>query len=166
MSIILILYENDINIFNIKRHKYKTDYITYKKTDLSKLNNFNEINGHDLYNIDDGVYYVLLFNKKDSSEYYTFLKTLIENEYRVFYIDLSKEDNLFLKEPNEFGMIINKDRFIKVNARDFEYYVNGKEFILKELKSEVNEVIKNNTLKKIEEENKKQEENVENTENQ
>ena len=157
--------------------KFKQEYITYKKTDFTKLKDFNELGGHDLYNVDDGVYYVLVSKKKDTSEYYTFIKTLMENGYRVFYVDMAKEDNFFLKEPNEFGISFINDKFIKVNGRDYEYYVDGKDFILKELKSETNEVIKNNTLKKIEEENEKalqeleekqnkeNQENIENTEN-
>ena len=171
LAVILILYINDINLFNIKKGKFKIEYITYKKTEITKVKDFNEINGNDIYNVDDGVYYVLVFKKKDSSEYYTFVKTLLENGYRVFYVDLSKEENFFLKDPNQYGMSFNKDKFIKVNNRDFEYYVDGKEFILSELKSETNEVIKNNTLKKIEEESNKaleeeqNKENVENTEN-
>lgn len=164
---ILILYINDINVFNLKKGKYKVDNITYKITELSKLTNFNEINGHDIYNGQDEVYYVLVFKKKDVSEYYTFVKTLIENNYKVFYVDSTKEENFFLKEPNETGLIITKDRFIKVNNHDFEYYVDGKEFILKELKSESNEVIKQNTIRKIEEENKiEEQQNVENTPNE
>ncbi|MBR3490081.1 MAG: hypothetical protein IKH36_01200 [Bacilli bacterium] len=164
---ILILYINDINVFNLKKGKYKVDNITYKITELSKLTNFNEINGHDIYNGQDEVYYVLVFKKKDVSEYYTFVKTLIENNYKVFYVDSTKEENFFLREPNETGLIITKDRFIKVNNHDFEYYVDGKEFILKELKSESNEVIKQNTIRKIEEENKiEEQQNVENTPNE
>ena len=164
---ILILYINDINVFNLKKGKYKVDNITYKITELSKLTDFNEINGHDIYNGQDEVYYVLVFKKKDVSEYYTFVKTLTENNYKVFYVDSTKEENLFLREPNETGLIITKDRFIKVNNHDFEYYVDGKEFILKELKSESNEVIKQNTIRKIEEENKiEEQQNVENTPNE
>lgn len=164
---ILILYINDINVFNLKKGKYKVDNITYKITELSKLTDFNEINGHDIYNGQDEVYYVLVFKKKDVSEYYTFVKTLTENNYKVFYVDSTKEENFFLREPNETGLIITKDRFIKVNNHDFEYYVDGKEFILKELKSESNEVIKQNTIRKIEEENKiEEQQNVENTPNE
>ena len=165
LFVILILYINDVNVFRFSSGKYKVDNITYKSTDLSKLTDFNEINGHDIYNGEDEVYYVLVFKKKDSSEYYTFIKTLIENNYKVFYVDLNKEDNIFLKEPNETGLTISKDRFIKVNNHDFEFYVDGKEYILKELRSETNEVIKQNTLRKIEEENKKTEENEQNVEN-
>lgn len=168
LAAVLILYVNDINVFNIEKGKYKADYITYKKTEFSKVTDFNEINGHDLYNGEDEVYYVLIFKKKDTSEYYTFVKTLIENGYKVFYIDMNKEENLFLNEPNETGHVIKANRFIKVNNKDFEYYVDGKENILRELKDETNEVIKNNTLKKIEEENQKaleEQENKENVEN-
>lgn len=171
LSAVLVLYVNDINVFNVNKGKYVEDNITYKKTNINKLTNFNEINGHDIYKGEDEVYYVLLFKKSDISEYYTFIKTLIENNYKVYYVDLNKEDNFFLKEGNETGLIVNKDRFLKVNSHDFEYYVDGKEFILKELKSETNEVIKQNTLRKIEEENQKtleelNKENVENTTNE
>ena len=168
LCLILVLYVNGINILHLKTSTFKSNSITYKKTDFKKLKDFNEIGGHDIYNVDDGVYYVLISKKKESSEYYTFIKTLIENGYRVFFVDMNKEDNLFLREPNEYGIPFNKDKFIKVNARDYEYYVDGKEFILKELKSETNEVIKNNTLKSIEEENEKileEEQNKENVEN-
>ncbi|MBR2603721.1 MAG: hypothetical protein IKE10_01675 [Bacilli bacterium] len=155
LVVILVLYVKGYNIFNIKMGMYKQTYITYKKTNINKLEDFNEINGHDIYKIDDGIYYVLIFKKKDESEYYTFFKTLIENEYKVYYIDMSKEENQFLLGPNETGHIIKSNRFVKVNDRDFEYYIDGKENILKELKDETNEVIKNNTLKKIEEENER-----------
>lgn len=169
LVVILVLYVKGYNIFNIKMGVYKQNYITYKKTNIKKVENLNELNGHDIYNVDDGVYYVLIFKKKEDSEYYTFFKTLIENEYRVYYVDMSKEENQFLLSPNETGHVIKANRFIKVNERDFEYYIDGKENILKELRNETNEVIKNNTLKKIEEENnkileeEKQKENVENT---
>ena len=172
---ILVLYINGVNILHINSSSFRNSNITYKKTNVNKLTDFNEINGHDIYKLEDEVYYVLVFKKKDVSEYYTFVKTLIENGYKVFFVDMNNEDNLFLREPNETNLIVNGDKFIKVNSHDFEYYVEGKEFILTELKNETNEVIKNNTLRKIEEENEKalqelenqeNQENVENTENQ
>ena len=162
LIVILILYVNGHNIFNIKMGIYKKQLIVYKKTNINKIENLNEINGHDIYNVDDGVYYVLLFKKTDASEYYTFFKTLIENDNRIFYVDMNKEENKFLYEPNETGHIYKSNRFIKVNQRDFEYYIDGKENILRELKNETNEIIKQNALKKIEEENAQNQENVEN----
>ena len=152
-------------------NSYKSEYITYKKSDISELTEFNEINGHDLYNIDDGIYYVLIYKKKDFSEYYTYFKTLMENDYKIVYINMNNEDNHFLYEPNEFGMIISKDRFIKVNNRDFEYYIDGKDNILKELGSISNSIIKTkieNEQSKYDEEEKTEEntETIENTENE
>lgn len=171
LMVILILYINGINVFNIKMNSYKSEYITYKKSDISELTEFNEINGHDLYNIDDGIYYVLIYKKKDFSEYYTYFKTLMENDYKIVYINMNNEDNHFLYEPNEFGMIISKDRFIKVNNRDFEYYIDGKDNILKELGSISNSIIKTkieNEQSKYDEEEKTEEntETIENTENE
>ena len=168
LIVALVLYIKGYNLFNLKQDNYINSYITYRKTDFDKIENFNEINGHDLYNIDDGIYYVLIFNKKNKSEYYTLFKTIIENDSRVYYIDLNKEENHFLYGPNELNQVVSQDRFIKVNGRDFEYYIDGKENILKELKDETSEIIKNNTLRKIEEASKVEEiqESIENPENE
>ncbi len=169
---ILILYINGINVFNIKIAEYKGSYIKYKKSNISELTNYNEINGHDIFNIDDGIYYVLVSKKKENSEYYTYFKILLENDYKIVYVDMNNEDNAFLYNQNELNMVISGDRFIKVNNREFEYYIDKKENILTELSHETNAIIKTrieneqSKYEEVKEENPEETESIENNENE
>ena len=124
-----------------------------------------------------GLLFLLINNKYDYSKlledtkYDIVYDKITTEKDKVPYINMNNEDNHFLYEPNEFGMIISKDRFIKVNNRDFEYYIDGKDNILKELGSISNSIIKTkieNEQSKYDEEEKTEEntETIENTENE
>ena len=98
--------------------------------------------------------YVLFFKKKDKSTYYEYLNTLLKNEYKVYYVDLSKKDNKPIYEGNETGFVIGEDTLLKVKDREYSFYIRGRKNIIDEFKSYVDEI------KKKQEEEKKAKENV------
>ena len=157
LFIILVSYVDGYNVLKLDvkdKSSYKNDVTVYKKTNFNEVVSFDEINGHDIFNKEEEIYYVLLFNKKDSSEYYTYITYLIENGYRFYFVDTEKEENKFLFYQNELNFVLNSDRLLKVNAHEYEFYVDGKTNILKELRTDV-DIIK---VKKLEEEQKQKEE--------
>ena len=129
----------------------------FKSSSLVHLDEFNEIDGHDIYKKNHPEYYVLLYKKDgDKSKYYTYIDTLIDNGYIIYYVDLTDPKNSFLFGPNELNFTLNRDRFMKVEDGDFSYYIDGKNNILNELKSYVDEIEE----KEAEELKKKQDEEI------
>ncbi len=112
----------------------------YKISELNKKYKFNEINGSDIFNLDDPEYYVLFYknNKKNKNEYYTFINQYLENNIKVYYVNMNDSKNDFLKNVNQYDFVVGKDKFMKVVDKEFEYYVDGKDNILKEMKNQVN----------------------------
>ena len=116
--------------------------------------NFREIHYTDLYKKEEKDYYVLIYKKKNVSVYYTYLNTLLDNSYVIYYIDLSNEANKDFFGPNPTGFIPQDETFVKVADEDYEFYVTGKTNILKELRSYIDEI---NKKKEEELQNEKEE---------
>lgn len=149
---VIFSYDPDI----IKISKKNNTFVTSKLADIDK---FKEINGSDIYNQAEGEYYVLLFKKgtKEKNAYYTYINEYAKNNMTIYYVNLDDEKNKFLYENNDLNFTITDERFLKVRDKDFEYYVDGKSNIIKEMKSHINQI---NEQKKEEakaktEENKK-----------
>ena len=139
---VLMLYLSNIDLFNLmknnKNHKNNiVEAVLLKPKDL-----FAEINYRDIFNREENEYYVLFFKKKDKSKYYEYLNTLLKNGYRIYYVDISKEDNKPIFEGNETGFVISEDTLLKVTDRDYNFYIIGQDNILKEFKVYKDEIIK------------------------
>lgn len=135
LLIICVIFSYDPDI--IKINKNTSNYIASK---ITKTDKFNEINGSDIYNQAEEEYYVLLYKKgkKEKNVYYTYINEYIENNSIIYYVNLNDEKNKFLYENNDLNFVVEGDRFLKVRDKDFEYYVSGKNNILKEMKNQVN----------------------------
>ena len=151
---LLINLVNGNDILNITNGRMLKDEESSIKATTNNNENFNEINFKELFKKEEKEYYVLIFKKKDLSIYYSFINTLIDNKYRIYYIDLNEESNQEIYNPNETGFIVNDDTFVKVNEGEFEFYVVGKANIIREFKADI-EII--NIEKEKEQESKKKE---------
>ena len=153
---ILILYVSNIDLFNLRKHTLNKSNIInavlLKPKDL-----FGEINYNEIFTREEPEYYVLFFKKKDKSTYYEYLNTVLKNNYKFYYVDISKKDNKPIFEGNETGFVISEDTLLKVSNHDYSFYVIGKKNILNELKSYVDE-IKKNEEKELKEERKEKRE--------
>jgi len=61
---------------------------------------------------------------------------------------MNNKDNEFLYSDNDLNFIISKDRLLKVNDGEYEYYIDGKNNILNEMKKEIDTFIKQENQKK------------------
>ena len=61
---------------------------------------------------------------------------------------MNNKDNKFLYSDNDLNFIISKDRLLKVNDGEYEYYIDGKNNILNEMKKEIDTFIKQENQKK------------------
>jgi hypothetical protein len=144
---VLLLYISNIDIFNLRKTALRqtniVEAVLLKPKDL-----FGEINYRDIFNEDESEYYVLFFKKKDKSTYYEYLNTLLKNEYKFYYVDLSNKDNKPIYEGNETGFVITEDTLLKVKNHDYSFYVIGKKNIIKEFKGYVEEIIEKEEAEK------------------
>ena len=154
LFVVLILYVSNIDLFGLRKHTLnKTEII--KAVLLKPKDLFQEISYRDIFNREEPEYYVLFFKKKDKSTYYEFLNVLLKNEYKIYYVDLSNNDNKPIYEGNETGFVISGDTLLKVKDREYSFYINGKTNIIDEFKIYTDEI------KKKEEEARKQKEKEE-----
>lgn len=128
-------------------YSYNPNLIQVKQSDKyisSKLNNskeFKEIDAKDTFNMNDSEYYVLFFKKNnDKNKYYTYINKYISNNIKIYYVDMNNSKNDYLKSPNNLNMVIEKDRFIKIKDKEYEYYVDGKNNILNEMNSYISKI--------------------------
>lgn len=135
LLIICVVFSYDPDIIKINNNT--NNYVLSKITEVDK---FKEVNGTDIYNQSEEEYYVLLYKKgkKEKNVYYTYINEYIKNNFTIYYVNLSDEKNKFLFEDNDLNFVLESDRFLKVRDKDFEYYVDGKNNILKEMKSQMN----------------------------
>lgn len=143
ISWIVFLYDpNLIKGNNIVKSSFVGSKITNK--DL-----FTEINATDIYNQDSSEYYVLLYKKNNNEKntYYTYINEYINNNIKVYYVNLNDKKNKFLYENNDLDFVLTTDRFLKVKDKDFEYYVDGKNNILKEMQMQINSINKEKSKK-------------------
>lgn len=137
LLVICVVFSYDPDI--IKISKKNNTFVTSK---LDNVDMFKEINGSDIYNQAEGEYYVLLFKKgaKEKNAYYTYINQYTKNNILIYYVNLDDEKNKFLYENNNLNFTITDERFLKVRDKDFEYYVDGKSNIIKEMKSHINQI--------------------------
>ena len=162
LIVILINYVNGNDILNLTNGAFvKKESKALDATTMDNPN-FREIHYTDLYKKEEKDYYVLIYKKKNVSVYYTYLNTLLDNSYVIYYIDLSNEANKDFFGPNPTGFIPQDETFVKVADEDYEFYVTGKTNILKELRSYIDEINKKKEeeLQKEKEEKSKTEEEV------
>ncbi|MBO6195161.1 MAG: hypothetical protein J6O56_02300 [Bacilli bacterium] len=159
---VLVTYLNGMDILDMKNTS--NDYTNLKvlKSISLKDDRFKEISYDAIWNQGQSEYYVLFYNKKNKSIYNSYLKTILDNNYIVYFVDTKKEENKKIFEGNPTGFIIEKDTWLKVKDKEYEFYVVGKTNILKELRDYVDVINK----KKAEEEKKlkKEKENKKNKE--
>ena len=153
---VLALYVSNVDLFNIRKNTLKNVNVV-SSVKLKNKDLFIETNYIDIFNKEDGEYYVLFFKKKNTSIYYQYINTLLNNNYKFYYVDLSKEENKPIYEGNPTGFVINNDTLLKVKDRVYDFYVIGKPNINDELKSYVDEIKK----KEIEEAKEKAKEEKE-----
>ena len=140
--VVLTLYVNNVDLFNLQKNsKLRKNNILHAVL-LKQKDLFQEINYNEIFTREDPEYYVLFFKKKDKSTYYEYLNLLLTNEYKIYFVDISKKENKPIFEGNETGFIINDDTLLKVKDREYSFYIFGKPNILKELKSYSDEIIK------------------------
>ena len=151
---VLYTYLNGMDILNLKNNS--TDYTNLKLVKKARITgeNYSEINYDQIWNQAQGEYYVLFYHKKDLSVYHNFINTLIENNYTVYFVDTKKAENNPIFGGNSTGFVIQKDTWLKVKDKEYEFYVVGKTNIIKELRDYVEEINK----KKADEIKKKMEE--------
>ena len=150
---VLITYLKGMDILDMKNTS--NDYTNLKVIKSIPLSDdrITEINYDAIWNQEQGEYYVLLYNKKGKSVYHGYLKTLLNNDYKIYYVNTNKEENKAIFGPNPTGFIIEKDTWLKVNDKEYEFYVVGKTNILKELREYIDVI-----NKRVEEEEKKKQE--------
>ena len=139
LAVVLILYVSNVDLFNLRKNTLKTgniiEAVLLKPKDL-----FTEINYNEIYTREEPEYYVLFFKKKDKSTYYEYLNVLLKNEYKIYYVDLSKKSNKPIYEGNETGFIVKDDTLLKVNDHDYSFYIIGSNNIIKEFKIYTDEI--------------------------
>ena len=164
--VVLLSILFDFDIFNLKKNSsiLNTNSISPVKLNSDK---FTEIKYDEIFNRDKKEYYVLFFNKKEKSTYYNYINTMLENKYDIYFVDISKEENKPIYQGNSTGFVISNDTLLKVNEKEYEFYVVGKTNILNEMKTyidEINDKKAEEAIKKAEETAKKQAEEKANKE--
>ena len=151
LTILLILYLNNIDLFNLRKNSLNHTNMIHAVL-LEQKDLVSEINYKEIFWKEDGEYYVLFFKKKDKSIYYEYLNTLLKNDYKFYFVDLSNKDNKPIYEGNETGFVISEDTLLKVKDHEYSFYIIGKSNIQDEFKSYTDEI-----EKKLEEERKAKE---------
>lgn len=153
-SIILISYVNGMDILDLRKNTINNIPVpSLKKTKLKNPEKMTEINYRDIFK-QNGEYYVLIFNNKKKSFYNYYLNTLVDNNYKIYFVDLKKEENKALYQGNESGFVIKDETLIKIKDGDYEFFVVSKTNILKEMKDytdAINKAKKEEEVKKAKE---------------
>ena len=122
---------------------------TIKSVKLDKKIEYNEINGKDIFKKDDKTYYVLFYKKDgNKNKYYNYINEYNKRNIKFYFVNMNNKDNEFLYSDNDLNFIISKDRLLKVNDGEYEYYIDGKNNILNEMKKEIDTFIKQENQKK------------------
>lgn len=144
-------------IYGIASIKDEMNEQEIRTSKLNKEYKFEEISGMDIFKKDDSEYFVLLYSKpkEESYKYYFFINQYLKRKIKVYYVDLNKDENKFLFAPNELNFILKGDRFLKVKDHEYEYFVDGDNYILNEMEAQIENIIKNEKTNKTKEEKKK-----------
>lgn len=144
-SFVLFSYVNGNDILNLRKGKAIDKNISFiKKEKIIDKNKdkYNKINYRDIFKMPESEYYVLIINNKKESYFNYYLNILLENDYKIYLVDLRKEDNKNLYEGNESGFIISDETLIKVKDGEYEFFVINNNNILKEMKDYVDKINK------------------------
>ena len=153
-GLLLVSYVCGMDILKVKKKGAISDNSRLVKPTTLKRDNFNEIGYADIFNREEPIYYVLFFKKTEKSVYFDYLNTILEesDKYKFYYVDLSKDENKPIYEGNPTGFVISGDTLLKVNEKEYEFFIVKKENIVKEFKDYVDEI---EAKRKKEEEEKK-----------
>lgn len=156
---ILYLYINNVDVFNIMKDHKDFTKTTVKPAEIKKdrKEKFREIKYNEIFNRGEHDYYVLFFKHKLKSVYYPYINKMVNENYIIYYVDLSKKENKPIFENNETGFIINDDTFLRVIDGEYNFYIINKSNILKEFDLYMKVIDENEKLRKLEEEKKKKE---------
>ena len=125
------------------------DSVSVKAVKLNKDYKYTLIDGKEIFNEPESEYYVLLYKKDgDKSKYYTYINEYAKYDKKFYFVDLNDKKNKFLFEKNDLNFTVNGDRLLKVKDKEYDYFVNGKNNILKEMKNDINSLSKNQSTKK------------------
>ena len=125
------------------------DSLSVKAVKLNKDYKYTLIDGKEIFNEPESEYYVLLYKKDgDKSKYYTYINEYAKYDKKFYFVDLNDKKNKFLFEKNDLNFTVNGDRLLKVKDKEYDYFVNGKNNILKEMKNDINSLSKNQSTKK------------------
>ena len=159
---VLVLFIFNIDILHLKKNVNKYSAVNISATTIDN-EKYKEIAYTDIFNKDEKVYYVLFYKKKKTSTYHTYIDELIDNDYVIYYVDLNKKENEGIYQGNPTGFVIKDETLLKVNTKEYEFYVIGKNNILREFEENVKyiEELKEEKAKKeaADAENKQAEEN-------
>ena len=155
---VLFTYLKDMDILKLKNISLHDTSVNSIKATTINNSKFKEVFYTDIFKQKEKEYYVLFYKNKQISVYYSFVETLLENDYQIYYVDINNAANKPIFEGNESGFVIKGDTYLKVNEGDYEFYVVDKTNILKEMKSAVEKI---ENKKKEEEEAKRAAETVE-----
>ena len=141
-GLLLVSYVCGMDILKVRKKGAISDNSRLVKPTTLKRDNFNEIGYSDIFNKEETIYYVLFFKKKEKSVYYDYLNTILEEseKYKFYYVDLSKDENKPIFEGNPTGFVISGDTLLKVNDKEYEFFIVKKENIVKEFKDYVDEI--------------------------
>ena len=116
----------------------------YLPAKLENKGAFIEIRGSDIFNQMENEYFVLLYTnaKKKEDKYYRFLNEYIKRDFKIYFVDLKNAENKFLYEGNDLGFTLYGDRLLKVKDHEYEYYVDEKKNILREMETQIDEIRK------------------------
>lgn len=113
----------------------------FKSSNLVHSDEFKEIDGTEIFVRNHAEYYVLFYKKTEGkNKYYTYIDTLIDNGYKIYYVNLNDDKNRFLFSDNDLNFTLSTERFMKVEDGEFSFYVDGKNNILNEIKGYVDEI--------------------------
>lgn len=141
--VVLYLYINNVDLFNIMRDKKNYTYVdTFKEYKLNNKDKFREINYTDIFSQGEPDYYVLIFDKTKKSSYYPFIDKFVNNDYVIYYVDTSKEGYNNVFENNGTVFNISTDTFFRITENEYNFYIVGKSNILKEYKLYMKEIEK------------------------
>ncbi len=114
-----------------------------KSVKIDKNYEYLLINGNEIFEKPENEYYVLLYKKSNKSKYHNYVNEYLKRNIKFYFVDINDDNNKFLFENNNLGFTITGDRLLKVKDREYEYYVNGMENILNEMKNEIELFIEN-----------------------
>lgn len=116
----------------------------FKSVKIDKNYTFSEIDGHDIFNKPESEYYVLFYKKTDNSsnKYFYYINNYLKRNIKFYYVNLNDEKNKFLYSQNDINFVLgDRDRLLRVKDKEYEYFIDGKNNILNEMKKEIDKYI-------------------------